>query len=69
MEKVEAACLKEDKYKKEANTTFLQALTTVALERHFMTGRLRDQIVVVVVNHCFTSLFSTNGLLSKTVIR
>ena len=25
--------------------------------------------VVVVVNHCFTSLFGTNGLLSDIVIR
>ena len=26
-------------------------------------------LVVVVVNHCFTSLFGTNGLLSDIVIR
>ena len=26
-------------------------------------------ILVVVVNHCFTSFFSTNGLLSNIVIR
>ena len=26
-------------------------------------------VVVVVVNHCFTSLFGTNGLLSDIVIR
>ena len=27
------------------------------------------EVEVVVVNHCFTSLFGTNGLLSDIVIR
>ena len=46
-------------------------LRLVALKRHICNKALpvKRVAVVVVVNHCFTSLFGTKGLLSDIIIR
>ena len=36
---------------------------------HFVTELKQTHVVLVIVNHCFTSLFGTKGLLSDIVIR
>ena len=49
---------------------YISDLTLMCLEDGF--NEIKDQLrrlKVVVVNHCFTSLFGTKGLLSDIVIR